>query len=317
MRVFLNSLTFVYIGDVQFYLTSPRGTKILMADAFTSTGLTWYDQWPFLCVGFWGEDPNGTWTLEVVNQVHQVRPNATSNFILKSWTLELRGSRPHSYPVLDTCRGNMMGVWMLYHQRDLKKPWLALCLGPSTFLLLNRTVNTNRAHVPPGGGFQSSTGGVTTRYRALRFDPATMLVDICDKGQAVSNGHISGRSTIDSVHVGVALDCTGSKEPTGRATVDLRDTPFSVAGAQFAPFGDSAVGEAIPWSDQYIEVWGGGNCGGYRPSATPRGHLQNPEATPSAHSPYHPGITSFPSALPTPTVHSTTGRLSSHSAIQP
>lgn len=100
MRVFLNSLTFVYIGDVQFYLTSPRGTKILMADAFTSTGLTWYDQWPFLCVGFWGEDPNGMWTLEVVNQVHQVRPNATSNFILKSWTLELRGSRPHSYPVL-------------------------------------------------------------------------------------------------------------------------------------------------------------------------------------------------------------------------
>ena len=183
MRVFLNSLTFVYIGDVQFYLTSPRGTKILMADAFTSTGLTWYDQWPFLCVGFWGEDPNGMWTLEVVNQVHQVRPNATSNFILKSWTLELRGSRPHSYPVLDTCRGNMMGVWMLYHQRDLKKPWLALCLGPSTFLLLNRTVNTNRAHVPPGGGFQSSTGGVTTRYRALRFDPATMLVDICDNGQ--------------------------------------------------------------------------------------------------------------------------------------
>ena len=100
MRVFLNSLTFVYIGDVQFYLTSPRGTKILMADAFTSTGLTWYDQWPFLCVGFWGEDPNGTWTLEVVNQVHQVRPNATSNFILKNWALELRGSRPHSYPVL-------------------------------------------------------------------------------------------------------------------------------------------------------------------------------------------------------------------------
>ena len=52
-------------GDVEIELTSPAGTRSILLpnrdyDFVNTEG---YDNWPFMSVHFWGEDPTGTWTL--------------------------------------------------------------------------------------------------------------------------------------------------------------------------------------------------------------------------------------------------------------
>ena len=54
-------------GDIKIKLTSPQGTKSILLpyrnyDFINAEG---YDDWPFMSVHFWGENPNGTWTLNI------------------------------------------------------------------------------------------------------------------------------------------------------------------------------------------------------------------------------------------------------------
>jgi hypothetical protein len=54
-------------GDIQISLTSPHGTTSILLpyrlyDFVNEEG---YDNWPFMSVHHWGEDPVGTWTLTV------------------------------------------------------------------------------------------------------------------------------------------------------------------------------------------------------------------------------------------------------------
>ncbi len=54
-------------GDIKVKLTSPQGTPSVLLpyrkyDFINEVG---YDNWPFMSVHFWGEDPVGTWTLKV------------------------------------------------------------------------------------------------------------------------------------------------------------------------------------------------------------------------------------------------------------
>ena len=53
-------------GDIEIELTSPSGTRSVLLpyrdyDFVNEEG---YDNWPFMSVHFWGENPNGTWTLK-------------------------------------------------------------------------------------------------------------------------------------------------------------------------------------------------------------------------------------------------------------
>ena len=53
-------------GDIQIKLTSPSGTTSILLpyreyDFVNEEG---YDNWPFMSVHFWGENPVGTWTLQ-------------------------------------------------------------------------------------------------------------------------------------------------------------------------------------------------------------------------------------------------------------
>ena len=53
-------------GTVQINLTSPSGTTSRLlprrtGDIFPGS----YDDWPFMSVHFWGEDPTGTWTIDI------------------------------------------------------------------------------------------------------------------------------------------------------------------------------------------------------------------------------------------------------------
>ena len=55
-------------GDIQVELTSPQGTTSIMLpyrkyDFINDEG---YSSWPFMSVHFWGENPNGDWTVKVI-----------------------------------------------------------------------------------------------------------------------------------------------------------------------------------------------------------------------------------------------------------
>lgn len=62
-------------SDVAFYLVSAQQTRIKLTPAFPAS-LDWaYDSWPFLAVGFWGEQADGTWSLIVTNEAATIRYN--------------------------------------------------------------------------------------------------------------------------------------------------------------------------------------------------------------------------------------------------
>ena len=71
---FVNDTDYSYFvfpnrGDIQVELTSPQGTTSILLPYRTPD--SWpgeYNNWPFMSVHFWGEDPSGDWTLVVRNR---------------------------------------------------------------------------------------------------------------------------------------------------------------------------------------------------------------------------------------------------------
>ena len=66
------SLRYAPRGDLKISLTSPRGTQSFLLlprpkDRLASS----FDNWPFLSVHYWGEDPTGEWRLEIINAGQQ------------------------------------------------------------------------------------------------------------------------------------------------------------------------------------------------------------------------------------------------------
>ena len=59
--------THPYRGDLQVTLTSPTGIASPLAPANSDSGKN-YDKWKFMTVADWGEDPTGTWKLQVADR---------------------------------------------------------------------------------------------------------------------------------------------------------------------------------------------------------------------------------------------------------
>ena len=79
-------------GNVMIILTSPSGTKSnLLFPRERDTLADSFDEWPFLSVHFWGEAPQGTWTLEVLNMGQQ-RPLRPGQGLLRKWQLIFYGT---------------------------------------------------------------------------------------------------------------------------------------------------------------------------------------------------------------------------------
>uniref|UniRef100_G1K8P0 Neuroendocrine convertase 2 n=1 Tax=Anolis carolinensis TaxID=28377 RepID=G1K8P0_ANOCA len=81
-------------GDLNINMTSPMGTKSILLsrrprDDDSKVG---FDKWPFMTTHSWGEDPRGTWVLEVgfVGILPQ-------KGVLKEWTLMLHGTQSAPY----------------------------------------------------------------------------------------------------------------------------------------------------------------------------------------------------------------------------
>ncbi|CAI8020344.1 Furin [Geodia barretti] len=65
-------------GDIQIYLESPAGTNVtLLQNRPNDTEAGKYNKWPFMSVMFWGENPNGNWTLTISNRNSAVEANIT------------------------------------------------------------------------------------------------------------------------------------------------------------------------------------------------------------------------------------------------
>ncbi|XP_048864262.1 neuroendocrine convertase 2 [Brienomyrus brachyistius] len=81
-------------GDLNINMTSPMGTKSILLsrrprDDDTKVG---FDKWPFMTTHTWGEDPRGTWLLEVGFQ-----GEVPQRGVLKEWTLMLHGTQSAPY----------------------------------------------------------------------------------------------------------------------------------------------------------------------------------------------------------------------------
>ncbi len=78
-------------GDLRIYLQSPSGTRSTLLDArpqdYSSSGFV---DWPFMSVHHWGENPTGTWILEVHNDAFS---KWASEARFHKWSIELHGIR--------------------------------------------------------------------------------------------------------------------------------------------------------------------------------------------------------------------------------
>ena len=66
------TLTFTRRGDLSIKLISPQSTAAILLpqrrEDYSSSGFT---NWEFMSTHTWGEDPKGTWTLEIENHGKQ------------------------------------------------------------------------------------------------------------------------------------------------------------------------------------------------------------------------------------------------------
>ena len=91
-------------GDIEIELTSPSGTRSVLLpyrdyDFVNEEG---YDNWPFMSVHFWGENPNGTWTLKTTYR------SGSGSFRVENVSMTLYGTEtPHddTQTEYDSCSG--------------------------------------------------------------------------------------------------------------------------------------------------------------------------------------------------------------------
>ena len=73
-------------GEIQIFLTSPGGTKsTLLAERHKDSSRDGFSDWPFLTVFCWGEQPAGTWELEIQN-------DGRYQVTLTSWSMTFHGT---------------------------------------------------------------------------------------------------------------------------------------------------------------------------------------------------------------------------------
>lgn len=114
-------------GDVNIELTSPHGTKSVLARPRRyDDATTGFPGWGFMTLKHWDESPIGEWTMEVFDKAH---PKKTGNFW--AWSMTLWGQ---SIDPTKAIPWNFPPESIEYHE--------TLAGAPSTTVV----------HLPPGGG---------------------------------------------------------------------------------------------------------------------------------------------------------------------
>merc|ERR550519_108603 len=89
------SLSATRRGDVEIYLVSPGGTiSQLLTERHLDSSQQGFNEWPFLTMFSWGENPLGTWELRVENK-------GRNKVELKSWSLTFYGTATDPQPNLE------------------------------------------------------------------------------------------------------------------------------------------------------------------------------------------------------------------------
>ncbi|XP_069818550.1 proprotein convertase subtilisin/kexin type 4 isoform X2 [Dendropsophus ebraccatus] len=99
------SLSYTRRGDLEIYLTSPMGTRsVLVALRPYDTSSAGYKNWSFMSTHTWDENPQGTWTLELVNKGDYRNTGFLHSFVLILYgTNEDLMARKIKSPVLTEC----------------------------------------------------------------------------------------------------------------------------------------------------------------------------------------------------------------------
>ncbi|XP_024081815.1 furin-like protease 2 isoform X2 [Cimex lectularius] len=89
------TLRFFPRGNLRIILTSPSGTSsTLLMERPRDVDNSNFDEWPFLSVHFWGENPYGKWTLQIANTGNRKVNRAG---FLKKWQLVFYGTAQPPY----------------------------------------------------------------------------------------------------------------------------------------------------------------------------------------------------------------------------
>jgi len=156
------------------------------------------------------------------------------------------------------------GEYTLYANGEPALQWQAYCHNmagtPAEFLTLQETgAASNFSQYTAGGASPGST--VRTSYRKLRIDPVTLRVNTADQTFSTSSGQIwHGWESVTSMPFGSAMSC--DNQPSGRANLDLRGTPFTIVANQFGAGGFWGSGtNTYGAGNQQVDLTGGGYCG--------------------------------------------------------
>jgi hypothetical protein len=155
------------------------------------------------------------------------------------------------------------GAYVLYAAGEASLPWTVYCHDmagtPAEYLSLRVQGGTANFSTYAAGGASPGTS-VRTAYSRLRIDPATLRVNTADQTFAVSTGSLThSPEEVTAMPWGVAMSC--NHEPA-LANIDLRNTPFAVAGEPFSIGGVDAQGSTVYSEDhQVVNLSGGGRCG--------------------------------------------------------
>nr|XP_034178755.1 neuroendocrine convertase 1-like isoform X3 [Osmia lignaria] len=84
------SLEYSLRGALQMHLTAPSGTNVqLLKPRRLDNSDSGFESWKFMSVASWGEDPRGTWTLDILDEIGPKENNGT----IEAFALILHGTR--------------------------------------------------------------------------------------------------------------------------------------------------------------------------------------------------------------------------------
>lgn len=163
------------------------------------------------------------------------------------------------------------GTYTLYYQNNAARPWRAHCRNMSTtpldYLILPRTTGRSNYSQFTAQG-TNAAANVRTYYSRVKIDPLTLVINTADRTYAMtayepcgsaSNAPYYLSTQVTSMPYAAAMDCRGAGSTQGVANIDLRATPFTVAGSALTTSGSGAV--TISAGGQIAAITGGGACG--------------------------------------------------------
>jgi subtilisin family serine protease len=259
--------------DLEVFLTSPSGRRVRMMSLISGSVFTSNLAWSYNALGFWGENPQGTWRLQVRDRVRDAEGSwdfaeltlrmghttsrlgstiASNNANGTSFYTALLEGRPTTSQNLPNAPTSTS---MPAFYGDVNRDGITDAVyndpsGQVRALTLNRGERTGVINVGNIGsqrliGATDTDGDGDVEY--ITFDPATRNVII----RTTANALINGTRTIGALDAGFEATAIGDFDADGNFDIltENRTTNRLVAwrlNASRAPVGTTALGALLP-----------------------------------------------------------------------